>query len=210
MDYNDFSERLKRTLNSLNARFNDDIEVFVTNVEKVTINPDNSKTTTINISYSFGKESYETIMNKIFIILYNLSSLKDHLKNILNKKGINQQEVEDEINNSLHMQVLIDIVNQEKHGSPLKKTNRSNKNPKIVKAQQGLRTTITATPQNPEVESAIFFTKTGIEQVGDGTQQMVITAEIVDGNDNKLFSLDELLDVSYEKFLNIANKHNCS
>lgn len=209
MDYNDFSDRLRRTLNSLNARFNDDIEVFVEKEEKETINPDNSITRTISISYSFGKESYETIMNKIFIILYNLSSLKDHLKNALKVKGVNQQEVEDEINNSLHMQVLIDIVNQEKHGSPLYKTNRSNKNPKIMDARQSLIITATATPENSKTQSAIFFTQTGIQQVGNGSQKMAITAKIVDGDNNLLFHLDELLETSYENFLKIANKHDC-
>ena len=209
MDYNDFSDRLRRTLNSLNARFNDDIEVFVEKEEKVKINPDNSKTTTISISYSFGSDSYETIMNRIFIILYNLSSLKDHLKNALLAKGANQHDVEDEINNSLHMQVLIDIVNQEKHGSPLKRTNRSNKNPKIVEAQQSLIISATSTPGNPNSQSAIFFTQTGIKQVGNGSQKMAITAKIVDGDNNLLFHLDELLETSYENFLKIANKHDC-
>ena len=62
------------------------------------------------------------MINKIFIIFYNLASLKDNIKNCLEKKGLDKNLIEIEINNSLHLQVLIDIVNQEKHGYPLKKT----------------------------------------------------------------------------------------
>lgn len=207
MDYNDFSERLKKTLNSLNGRFDDDIAVYVTHEKNETINPDNTKTTEISYNYNFGKDDKETIINRIFIILYNLVSLKDHLKNSLHKKGISANVVEDEINNSLHLQVLIDIVNQEKHGYPLKKTNRSNKNPLIIGACQVLQTSVPARVENSV--SGLMFTPSGIQLVGDGAQKIKIDAEITDGDKNRLFSLDELIETSYEKFLALALKHNC-
>ena len=112
MDYNDFSSRLKRTISSLNGRFDEEVAVYVNYSQ----NENES-----SFSIIAGNDDEETIINKIFIILYNLSSLKDHLKNHLKGKNINPQIIEDEINNSLHLQILIDIVNQEKHGYPLKK-----------------------------------------------------------------------------------------
>ena len=89
MDYNDISARLKRTLTSLNARFDDDIAVYttVTKTEKKI----DDKTTKFNlkIEYNFGKKDQETLINKIVIILYNLASLKDHIKNEIKLKTIN-------------------------------------------------------------------------------------------------------------------------
>jgi len=200
MEYNDLSERLNKTLNSLNARFDDDIAVYVTHEKKEIVNSDNTKTTMTSSNYIFGNQDTETIINKIFIILYNLASLKDHLKNSLKEQGLSGQEVEDEINNSLHLQVLIDIINQEKHGYPLKKSNRSNKNPLIINFSEGLLMTAGA---------GVYVTPDGIEKFGNGTHKMTIDAEITDGDKNRLFSLDELVEKSYEKLLNLSKKYNC-
>lgn len=209
MDYNDLSSRLEKTLNSLNGRFNDEIAVYVTHDQKEEINPDKTKTTTYSFSYTFGKDDQETIVNKIFIILYNLSSIKDNLKNIFKSKGINPKQVEDEINNSIHLQVLIDIVNQEKHGYPLKQTNRSNKNPLIIDACESIQISVSTSPEKKSAESRMFFTPNGLKFDGDGTQRMAIVAKIVDGDKNELFTLDELVNTSYEKFLSLAKRNKC-
>jgi hypothetical protein len=121
MDYNDIRSRLSRTLSSLNERFDDDIDKY-TRIEEWEHGE--------GFSIIFGNEDEEKILNKIMIILHNLSSLKDHIKNRLSARGMNPRIAEDEINKSLHLQALIDIVNQEKHGTPLQKP-RSNKNPVI-------------------------------------------------------------------------------
>ncbi len=137
MDYNDFSSRLKRTISSLNGRFDEEVAVYVNYSQ----NENES-----SFSIIAGNDDEETIINKIFIILYNLSSLKDHLKNHLKGKNINPQIIEDEIKNSLHLQILIDIVNQEKHGYPLKKSNRSDKNPIIKHTMQMINFTSNSEP----------------------------------------------------------------
>src|SRR5690606_10114039 len=107
------------------------------------------------------------------------------------------QIVENEINNSLHLQVLIDIINQEKHGYPLK-NKRSFKDPLITNIKESYRFTISSS-NNQDTSSYLFLTQKGIKPVGKGKEQMVITAEITDGNSNLLFSLDELVDISFYK-----------
>ena len=196
MDYNDISSRLKKTLSSLNARFNDEVAVYVTHMQ----NEEGSF-----FSMKAGNDDYETTINKIFIILYNLLSLKDNSKNCLKNKGINPQIIEDEINNSIHLQVLIDIVNQEKHGYPLKRSNRSNKNPLIKYASQSI-----AVRSSPESNSsaAIFYNENGLNIVGDS--KMELSAMIFDDKNNFLFMFDELVDTCFEKFEQISKKHNCS
>jgi hypothetical protein len=195
MDYNNISNRLKRTLNSLNGRFNDDIVIEYKHVKT-----EKSET----FYFNPGNQNQEDLINKIFIILYNLSSLKDNLKNCLEQKGLDKNLIEDLINNSIHLQVLIDIVNQEKHGYPLTKTNRSGKNPVISDIHEVLG--LIAGPE-PNSVSSISFDGSNFNL--QGKQQMKIVATIFDGNNSRLFSLDELVSTSYEKFESFAITHNC-
>jgi hypothetical protein len=151
-----------------------------------------------------GNDDEEVIINKIFLILYNLASLKDNLKNCLKNKGVNPQIVEDEINNSIHLQVLIDIVNQEKHGYPLTKSNRSNKNPLVKHAMQMLELTSSTEPGS---NAGVFLNQKELNLIGDS--KMVLSAMIFDDKNNFLFMFDELADKSFEKFVEIANEFNC-
>ena len=187
--------RLRKTLKSLNGRFNDEIAVYV--LDQQTENE-------ILFSIQAGKEDEDEIINKIFIILYNLSSLKDNLKNCFKNKGLDPQIVEDEINNSLHLQVLIDIVNQEKHGYPLKKSNRSNKNPLIKHAMQSI---VMTSSSEPGSSAGMFFNENGLNIIGDS--KMALTAMIFDDKNNFLFMFDELADTCFEKFEQMAKQYNC-
>ncbi len=112
----------------MNARFDNDIRKN-TNVEFIQTDKGTGTRTT------FGKSDENSYLNNIMIILHNLANIKDNLIKSLEAKGKTKQQakriVEDEINSSLHLQVLIDMVNQEKHGYPLTLHIRSHKNPLI-------------------------------------------------------------------------------
>ncbi len=158
------------------------------------------------MSITFGKDSPEEIANKIFLILHNLSSLKDHLKNCLRNKGYQQNIVETEINNSLHLQVLVDLVNQEKHGYPLTKTNRSGKNPIIRNASQVLQLAKN-TPPGSSV-SITIGSDGSIEQEGNWT--ISIDADIYDDKGILLFKLDELIETCFNKWEGIISIYHCN
>ena len=158
-----------------------------------------------SISVTFGKEKPEAIENKIIIILQNLASLKDHLKNCLKKNGLNPNLVETEINNSQHLQILIDLVNQEKHGYPLTKTNRSGKNPLIKDAHQVL---IISTGKAPGSSASVSFDSEGSVEI-QGDNHIAIVADVVDDHGTFLLSLDELIETSYSKFKAIATTYHC-
>lgn len=162
----------------MDARFDDKIENHV----KVEEWRDKK-----GVSISFGNTSEDEILNKILTILYNLASIKDHLKNCLKGNGYDAKIVEDEINKCLHLQVLFDIVNQEKHGTPLKRS-RSNKNPVIRYPSNGY----------------FPYIKNENNEMGS----MVISALIKDDKDTKICTLDELVETCYDKWNNLAAKHN--
>ena len=187
MDYNDIKSRIQRTLESLDDRFNEDIEEY-THYEFYESNGEQ------RVSITFGSENDQTLLNPIIIILHNLASLKDNLKKSLERNGHDPKVVENEINSSLHLQVLIDIVNQEKHGSPLRKQ-RSNKSPVIDSPSRGLM----MAKVKRDIDGNIVGT---IDEF-----VMKIDAYIRDGNGHLIFRLDELVETCYAKWRSIINRY---
>lgn len=179
MNYNDIKSRLQRTFTSLDERFDKNVS------EHINIEPWENG---LGESWTFGSSDSESVLNRVMIILHNLASLKDNLKNSLKKNGFSPQIVEEEINNSIHLKVLIDIVNQEKHGSPLRNP-RSNMDPYISDLNQGLRV--------------------GDKREGFKGPVIFIDGLILDKEGHRLFTLDQLVETCYEIWLNLSNKYNC-
>jgi hypothetical protein len=198
MDFNDIKVRLERTLSSLNARFEPAIPE---NIDVKVVYSDNFRSAFAN----FGHDDESDVLNKIFIILYNLASLKDHLQNCLFNKGYKKQIVEDEIDNSLHLQVLTDLVNQEKHGYPLTKRRRSLKDPIIKNPMKFLSLSVS----EPDSVAAFSLSFDGSYQILGENNKIVISAEICDSNGNQLFILDELVGTCFEKWENLAKAYHC-
>jgi len=180
MDYDDIRTRLNRTYKSLDIRYDEAVEKHI-RIEKWADGRGES--------WHFGdeEEKPETV-NKVMTILYNLASLKDHLKNGFKKSNLDSKVIDKEIDESLHLQVLIDIVNQDKHGSPLRNP-RSTKSPKLMGLGNGMRM---ADPRTGEEK----FT-------------MVISGTIIDKNGERIFGLDELVETCFakwEKLFKMATK----
>lgn len=197
MDYNDIKSRLLRTLKSFDMRFEENVK------ENIHFQPfDDIKNK--GFSILFGSDDSETIMNKIILILHNLSSLKDHIKNNLKLNNKDPKIVELEIDKSIHLQVLIDIVNQEKHGTPLRNS-RSGKNPIIKNPSQALR----VSPESENNQETFFtFYPEGRIEIG-GNSKIIIRADIYDSQDNLIFSLDELIDESFSIWERLITNNNC-
>ena len=184
MDFNNIKSRLERIYSSINKRFEEDhgesIKVETKGTDKGKI----VKGTTFKVSFDRNKKESDTL-NKVFLILHNLANLKDHLKNILNKRADDPQVIEKEINNSIYLQVVLDLSNQEKHGYPLTKTRRSLKDPLIKNIQYSML--VTAGLSSFSIDLLSGQSKTA-------NCPIVIDADIFDSKGNHMFRLDELID----------------
>jgi hypothetical protein len=150
-----------------------------------------------------GKGDPLKIAADIYSILHLLATLKDHLKNQLTTHGLDKNIVEREIDSSLHLQVLIDLVNQEKHGYPLTKHIRSNKNP-VIKEM-----TYTLINNNNGKEIIMSIGPKGELDVLDGIPPSVgLFAKIFDDGNNYLFTFDDLVETCCNKWVTIANANN--
>lgn len=182
MDFQSIQSRLQRVFTSLNERFDEDISKH-TRIEEW---PDGK-----GVSITFDNSNPHLVYNRIMTILHNLASLKDHLKNNFLKNNLDPGIVEREIDGSLHLQILIDLVNQEKHGTPLKRP-RSGRNPVIDEPRSSFR-------MGSKKGSPLY-------PPPDDTPTMFIDAYIMDGDGKLLFYLDELVETCFNKWRLLAEQ----
>ncbi len=76
MEYNDITERLKRLRSSLKGLIDDNVDEHL----KIKVHRTNYSNYT---SVEFGNSDVYDLQNKVNLVLYNLASLKDNLKNHL-------------------------------------------------------------------------------------------------------------------------------
>lgn len=190
MDYNDIQERLKKIYSSIGEQYSYGHEALDTIHYEKTENR-------ICISF-FNPKDEPTVLNQINIIISNLANVKDCLKNKLNNRGDNPQVIENEVNSSLYLQLILDLSNQEKHGYPLTKTRRSKKDPLIKNISRSLSTS--NKPNNVRYERSD----------GSAIMNMMIriTADITDSQGNILCRLDELVNNALQVWEQTIKKYN--
>ena len=195
MDYNDINSRLGRLYLSINQKFEGDVLEHI-QTKKVT----DGKKVTISITFDAKHDENETI-NRINNIIGNLANLKDHLKTRLKQQGVDPQKIEDDINQNLPLQIILDLNNQEKHGYPITKIRRSGKDPKIINISKALSS-------RPGVRATAFI-RDPITGAGvTNNMAIVITAEVVDSQGNRLYYLNDLIDKSLNSWELIITKYN--
>jgi len=195
MDFNNFKSRLERIYSSIDQRIEEDHGESI----KVEWGGNGDKDnvvvgTTIHISFDKGKKE-STDLNKIILIVHNLANLKDHLKKIIS----NPKDIEQAINDSTYLPIVLDLSNQEKHGYPLTKFRRSFKDPKIVNVTHGM------------IVSAGLSTFSIDLMTGESQTKncpIAMHANIVDSNNIHLFTLDELVDGAITDWEEIIKKFN--
>lgn len=143
-------------------------------------------------------DEISALRNQINIIIANLANIKDCLKNKITKNGGNREIIETEINNSIYLQIIMDLANQEKHGYPLTITRRSKKDPRVENIHRAL------TISNKQDDIVI--------RRSDGAAikncMTTIVADIVDANGNFLYRLDDLVQKVLESWETIIKKYN--
>lgn len=190
MDYNDIQSRLERIYSSINEQYfyGDDALKMV-----------HSEMTNKHLAISFfNPEDRVKILNQINNIISNLANIKDCLKRKLEQRKDDPQVIENEINNSLYLQLILDLASQERHTYPLTKIRRSKKDPLIKNIDRVLTTS--NKPDNIRHEK------------NDGSAIMnamvVITADITDLQGNLLCHLDDLVKNTLSVWEQIIKKYN--
>lgn len=107
--------------------------------EKTYIDEDGKEN--IIMSFSGGEHSEQELLSAKHIftdIVSRLANLKDALKNEIKDICSDPSLVEEHINSSEYLSLIMDLNNSEKHGYPLTKHRRSNVDPKVVNIRKDL------------------------------------------------------------------------
>jgi hypothetical protein len=185
MDFNDINSRLKRIYSAIGKQTEHDVS---SNVKQVFEKSGDE----YGVGVVFGKRDETELQNIAFGIINTIASLKDHLKTKIKANGGNPKSVENMINGSIELMLIMDLWNQDKHGYPLTKNNRSKKNPRVVNFTQGLT-------MSGGTQATVTFkvTPAGINHVSSTENTVIkINAEIVDEHGTLIMPLDKMIDAS--------------
>lgn len=190
MDFGDIKLRLERIYSSINKQTDTDINKHLQIL--FMINHPATGENTFDIKMDCYKQNKEPeIVNILMGTIDNIAKIKDHIINIIESRGENRQIIEDEINNSLDLSIITDLSNEDKHGYPLKKTNRSNLKPHIKNPRTELQLVGKASITTP----AIIPGK-GI--VGDfeteGDVRIIVDADIMNEQNDKIANASVIIE----------------
>jgi hypothetical protein len=192
MDLDDIKNRMKRVYLSINQRYDDDLVKHINIKHTQTAKGG-------EVSISFGGDDQTEAINQTFLIISNLAKLKDHLKKLLVSKGGSGSDIENEIDQSEHLKLVVDLDNTEKHGKG--RDSRSGKHPSLSNIGRALSS------KSGQSMSFTIDPFSGAFQT-EGDVAIVITADILDNNGNKICSLEELVNKSIETWEHIIQKYN--
>lgn len=129
-----------------------------------------------------GGLSKPELSNLLHSLLHNIVNLKDHARKACRKAGIDPGSIDDVVDSESFL-LLTDLSNNDKHGYPPRDGGHSGKSPQILKVDRILRVTTTGEAGSVTVLS---FGSGGLDQSGHGSSQVVITADILDSDGNKV------------------------
>jgi|GEM_PF-3483786 len=194
MDFNDILLRVQRMYAAVNEQVDKEVDKHV-NIEATENN------SLFHLSFDKNKNDAD-IYNKVFSVIDSISKLKDHFKRHLKESGEDDQIVEDAINKSLHLQLIMDLSNSDKHTYPLKKTNRSGLEPKLDKIRRVIKMT-----GHGNGNSGMFCFSTTGDFKSCGDCGVVIEGEIIDKNGKRILDLTELISKSVSDWEILVNQY---
>jgi hypothetical protein len=192
MDFNDLALRLERVYVAIGKRADGEIQKYlnVTSVGKA-----DDPNPTFEVSFDNGQSDAETT-EIVVAIIEHLAKLKDHLKS---KLGRRKKLVEDRINGSFELQLIMDLNTSEKHTYPPTITNRSNKKPRLENISTGLL-------MPPQAQIAINLTKGKI--VDTGNCRIEVESDVVDESGNFICKWSKMVDKAIREWELFIQEYN--
>jgi hypothetical protein len=197
MNSYDVNSRLQRVYSSFGKKYEQTPSTAHT--QSVTTKHDDG---TLEIRTTFHSKSLDERLNIINTILYNIANLKDAFKAEFSVRGLDNGIVESELSSILEINVLLDLVNQEKHGYPLTKYKHSKLDPKLANIKEGLAFNALGLRTGGRVKEQ----QNGNLEM-DGDVGLEILCDVVDLDDKVLFSLDSMINASIRFFEELKKRY---
>ncbi|WP_333810498.1 hypothetical protein [Flavobacterium sp.] len=182
MDFNNLEHRISVLYKAIDFHYAFQ-NLVVPKTEEYEENGKKYMRVTIGASITNDDAKFEAY-NRMILVIHHIANLKDNLKKFLFEKNLEDKIIEDRINDSLHLSVITDLSNAEKHGYPLTKFKRSKLDPKIINIRK-------------EWNVKFPLTKVFYNPMNQGEEYV---ADIVDFQDNLVCTFNELIDKAIENW----------
>ena len=143
-----------------------------------------------------GGFSDDDLSNYAHTVIHNIANLRDHLIRWAAHNGHDKTKVDQTVDNSLDIQIVIDLSNNDKHGYPPRDGGHSGKCPQLVDINRVMKLQTQA-----KKDSTIGMTlgADGFPKFfGDGTAKAIITGDIVDNDKNHIGDWYEIVTKAVE------------
>lgn len=125
-----------------------------------------------------GGLSEEQISNIAHSAIHNLANLRDHLRRWANLSGCDPNKIDQAVQKSFELQVIMDLSNADKHGYPQRDGGHSGRAPRLSEVNRVMKL---STGTQPHSSASLTFTPKPIARlVGSGSATVVVTGTIVD------------------------------
>jgi hypothetical protein len=143
-----------------------------------------------------GGFSDDELSNQAHSVIHNIANLRDHLRRWAGQNGRDKAKVDQTIDNSLDLQIVQDLSNNDKHGYPPRDGGRSGKCPQLIEINRVMRLQIQAKKGSM---IAMTIGAGGVPKfIGDGSAKAVVTGEVVDNAKNRIGDLYEIANKAVE------------
>ncbi len=143
-----------------------------------------------------GGFSDDDLSNYAHTVIHNIANLRDHLIRWAAHNGHDKTKVDQTVDNSLDIQIVIDLSNNDKHGYPPRDGGHSGKCPQLVDINRVMKLQTQA-----KKYSTIGMTlgADGVPKFfGDGTAKAIITGDVVDNDKNHIGDWYEIVTKAVE------------
>ena len=138
-----------------------------------------------------GGASPEDLMNDASSLIENVASLRDHLKKWAKDNGRDPKKVDETIQCSPDLRVIMDLWESDKHGGDRRDGGLSKRSPRLASVDRALR--LRTQPKKNSWVTLQAGLDGRLRSFGDGTATLDTSGTVYDGNGNVIGDLQEFV-----------------
>ena len=181
-------EELQKRIRRIYAAIGDTVEI---DISKFHPQSGNSEGCVFVFQDFRGGLSEEQISNITHSAIHNLANLKDNLRRWASRSGCDPNKIDQAVQKSFELQVIIDLFNADKHGYPPRDGGRSGRAPSLIEVNRVMKL---STGTQPRSSAGLTLNpKPMARLVGSGSATVIVTGTIVDESGCQLGDLHAFL-----------------
>jgi hypothetical protein len=143
-----------------------------------------------------GGLTAEQMENLAYSLIHNIANVGDHAPRWAKRNGKSAGSINETVDASFAIRVMIDLSNNDKHGYPPRGRGYSSRSPRLVNVRRVLRLT-TGNEKGSSV--AMTLNPDGTPRIlGSGSAKAVLTGEVLDDTGTTIGDLDDLASKAVE------------